>query len=698
VAIALSVGASRAAAAAQPQATVAIHLAADGVPAWELDAFRQALGEELAAGKRLKPVDGTTADLVLGGTLEPGRWRYEIRMIWPLAVAPLRGTIALDGGGRRGLRDSLGAALEPVLRAGGLLDQRDHPIVEEEPAALPAPAGGSAALAAVALALVAGGLLLPFGFAVLLGVKLGRLRSLRRTLVACAALGVAALALVAAPAVVADASWLILIGGGLAWGWFLAAVMPHVLPPLGGFGRVEYGDLLRLIGGWTLLAVQRAARMALLLAPIALVVWLAWALLDLPALVAFGVVAPVLGLLGRLWVRAWVDVLAARLDDDLIGETLGENEPWHKVVRGYFMGYARRAGWPDADHLLDGIRFVPGGGEDVHLYGGGLTHTRLIIGRQLLEYALAPYGRPHDYAAPRVSKLHWTEWNAGLVVPVEVGATLATKEQRQPRELAIAGDESEIVPLGEPPTLAGYVEPYKLDKRGAHRPWEDPLWLSWDPGEEHDGTDASDKDFLFGLLVWQLGRIQRHEDRGATLALATRRWLDGKPGLARVAGRVGGGLRVVFARQPAAIADAFAALNFARHHLIQYLAWQIWRRDDLLSARAFAPEMERDSRAILAALEAEKVREPRTAGATPRRRLVWVSGFVSERLRSRTARKWRRAVVAAVLVGALVGGGLAVKQAVDYHPTWVQRMDEQRARLQPSADEPQERQSDGKED
>ncbi|HTM20981.1 MAG TPA: hypothetical protein VL172_10750 [Kofleriaceae bacterium] len=679
------------AAAAESKATFTVDVVGDGVPAWEVDALRQALVAD-TAGPRLSAVDGAGADLILGGTIEPGRWRYQVRMTWPGAGPPLHGVIALDGIGRHGLREAVAGALEPVMRSGGLLDLRDHPVVEAEAARLPAPAGGAGALALAALALW---LLAPFAVALLLGVGVRSLRSLRRALACCGLLAVAAVVLLAAPQAVPPA-WVILVGGGLAWGWFAAVLLPHVLPPLHGFGSIEHGDLLRMLGSWVALALQRAARAALLLAPLALVTWAAWALLDLPAIVAVAVVAPIVGLLGRLWLHAWVEILAARLDAALVDGSGTEEDPWHGAVRGYLLGYLRRAGWTGDAHSLDGIRFLPGAGDAVHLYGGGLTHTRVILGRELLEYALAPYGRPHDYAAPRVSNLHWTEWNAGLVVPVEVGAILATREQRQPRQVAIAGDEQEYQPLGEPPTLVGTVEPYKLDKRAAHRPWEDPLWLDWDPGDEADGTDASDKDFLFGLLALQLGRIRRHEDRAATVALAARRALAARPRAERAARKLGAPGRVLLDRQPAVIADAYAALNFARHHLAQYLAWQVWRREDLLTARAHAPELERESRAILAALEAEKAREPRTAGATPRRRLIWLSGFLSERLRSRGARLWRRAVVAGVLVGGLVAAGLAVKQAVDYHPVWLERMKEQRARLQPADDERQ--QPDGKED
>jgi hypothetical protein len=46
------------------------------------------------------------------------------------------------------------------------------------------------------------------------------------------------------------------------------------------------------------------------------------------------------------------------------------------------------------------------------------------------------------------------------------------------------------------------------------------MWLDWDPVEEYDGTDAGDRDFLFGVIVHALGRAQRHEVGAAALAIA----------------------------------------------------------------------------------------------------------------------------------------------------------------------------------
>jgi hypothetical protein len=275
-----------------------------------------------------------------------------------------------------------------------------------------------------------------------------------------------------------------------------------------------------------------------------------------------------------------------------------------------------------------------------------------------MELALAPWGRPHDYAAPRVSTLHWSQWNAGLVMATEPGAVVATREQRQPREMTVEG-EHEREALGEPPTLAGIIEPRQLDPRTGYRPHDDPMWLDWDSGDAYDGTDAGDRDFLFGVLVHSLGRIQRHADRWSTLTLLARR--------ARLAWKLAP-LGRLLERAPAAVGDDHAALGGARHHLLQYLSWQLSRREDLLTARAYAPELEAASRRVLAALSEHSAGDPQL-----RRRLFRLGAHVRGAVEAPVVR-WRRYVFASALVLATAGAAFAIVNAVRYHPIYVERM------------------------
>ncbi|MEM9494226.1 MAG: hypothetical protein AAGC55_34085, partial [Myxococcota bacterium] len=278
------------------------------------------------------------------------------------------------------------------------------------------------------------------------------------------------------------------LASGLAWGWLAVVTIPAIFPSHSGLGRIEHGDLARVLSAWFFVSVQRLLGLAVIHVPLALILWLICRGLSISPTVAILIVAPVGALLFRFWLLAAVDVLSLWLDEQLIDGDPSGDDPWSEATRAYFMGYVRRVGWPADEHLLDNIHFLPGHGDEIITYGGGLTHSRVVIGSELLEFALVPCDRPHDYAEPRVSKLSWNEWNSGLVVPVALTAPIATPDERRPRNSDEYG-ETEHQPLGEPPTLIGILEPDALNERPTFRPHQDPTWLDWDPGEEHDGTD-----------------------------------------------------------------------------------------------------------------------------------------------------------------------------------------------------------------
>jgi hypothetical protein len=681
--------------------------AGDGVQPWRASALAHSVALDVSAYSRLDATTRPGADtskcsagnlpcvlaahrkagieIVMFGTVRDDQLEYRLYQTWS-EYEPMisRGRLVVSNTDEHQLRQGIRALLDPVLRAGGALA-----VKEQNTGKLP-PTSVAAVIDRTMLGPVLGGvallLALPFLIAGL-GLrgnggikKVTSMRTFHWTVALWVALALLTYGASSWAEEIARWRWGILIAGGIAWGRFVIAVGRSVFPSLGGLDRVEHADVFRLLRAWSLVSLQRLVRVSLFFAPFFFFFWVAYVDVGVPTFVALTVLAPLWGLLVVFWYDALVESLAAVLDQDLVRSDPTEDNEWHQAVHGYFMGYVRRAGWPADDKLLDDILFLPGNGDEIHLYGGGLTPSRVVIGHRLLEFALAPFERPHDYSPKREHKLLWSEWNSGLVVPLEIDATVATPEERRPRHPPVPG-ETEHAPLGQPPTLAGYIEPAALDRRHAHRPNEDPLWLDWDPTEEHDGTDPSDKDFLFGALVYNLGAIQRHDDRRSTVALATRRWLRAQPRFVeRVVNWIGAPFRLFFTRYPAILGDAFASLNFARHHLVQYLAWLHWRREDLLTARAFAPELEEGSTDILWELEEEnkKTGERKKGegiGATPRNRLAWMSHFFHDPVRSKTAIRLQRAVIATVAVAILIAFALGIKSAVDYHPTYVERMD-----------------------
>ena len=597
---------------------------------WRADAVGLALAHDLA-DDRLAAAGSGSADLVVTATVDEAALRYEVRATWPGAPAPVQGAIALPGS-RAAIAGQLRDQLHRLARTTSDGD------TERSDVAAQTPGVGTVALA-LALAVLA--LAVPFVVGARRGVNVRALPALRRAAIAVGSAGGAALVATQLPV-----PWL--LAGGLAWGTWAAVTLPIALPPVAGFGRIEQSQLARVLGAWLAAAGPRTLAVVLAYAPVAIGAYFACVLAGLAPTLALALGVPLALLAARLWVRCAAAVAAAVLDARLIDRTV-DVDAWHAAARAYVVGYLRRAGLPVDVDLLARVQIVPATCDQVVAYGGGLAPSRIAVPRKMLELALAPAGRPHDYAAPRVSTLHWTQWNAGLVVPTETGAVIATREQRQPRALPDEGEHERQL-FGEPPTLAGTIEPSDLDARKTYRPHEDRIWLDWDPGEEYDGTDPGDRDFLFGAIMHALCDVQRHDDRLATFVLLAKK----KP-------------------RASALSDDHAALAGARHHLVQYLGWLLWQREDTLTARAFAPELEAATHAVAAhsATTGSMTRGAGTLGgaAAGDPRLVHRIARLAEPDR---APRWRRYAVAGALAGAVALAAVAVVGALRYHAVYVQ--------------------------
>jgi hypothetical protein len=570
---------------AAPARSIALDVQPTG---WRAEALATALKADLVDDRlTLAKAD---PDLRVELVIEDAQVRYHIAALWPGAPPPRVGRIAF-GGSRAAFAAKLRDELHGLARV--TIDERVAPAV-------------------IPPVLVNVGI----GCAVAVVVMLAPFFVRRRR-----PIGVLAIAGACAIVIAASLSSTLWLGlGGLAWGTFVVTTMPIVFPPIIGFGRIEQGELGRVLAAWVAAVGRRAVLVSLLYVPVAVVAW--W----------FGdlVIVALALLVVRMTVRGVIAVVAIELDTRLIDHTA--NAGWAAATRAYVAGYVQRSRLDVDRDLLSRVQLVPGTGDEVVAYGGGLAASRIVIPLRMLELALAPWGRPHDYAAPRVSTLHWTEWNAGLLMPTEIDDDrVPTAAQREPKPFTAEGEADREV-LGEPPTLAGTVEPAALDPQStAYRPHDDPMWLEWDSGDDDDGTDAGDRDFLFGAIMYALAAIQRHDDRLATFALA---W----PRLRR--------------REPA-IGDYHTALAGARHHLVQYLGFRKWQREDLLTARAFAPELEAATRRVVTVAAGSDARIARLADPEH------VTAF-------------RRFALATAIVACVAALGIGVVSAVRYHASFVE--------------------------
>ena len=720
VALALLVPAVREARSAQDAAppaaaTVVVDLLAEpGTRPWLADAFEQGVVRELSGFERLSTVakedfaardcgvdrrcrlrvyQQSHIDIVFFGAVTDSEIRYELYQTWtPARLAT--GTITIGRAQSAiGLKHETRDAFHAVLKHGGLLDQRPHTYADRtltdpgtDPGAPPGATVEPDRTGAVGWAI--GGLVLllvPFGLLVARGSSIRRvaaLRSARWTAMVLAALAIAGtvvqgLALGPFDELVAAWPWAFAGAGGLAWGALATTAARRILPPLDGLARVAPYDVRRIVGTWCLVAAQRLVVLAVVVAGLVVLTERIGAQLAIASPWRELLILPAIWWLARLWLASWIECLAIVLDDRLVDGAASPANPWPREIADYLLGYVRRTGWDVDRELLSRIVLLPGHDVDgIATYGGGATHARIVIDKALLELAMGaledadPEERPDDKPA------QWPDWTAATVVPAagdhpRRAATAAVYYSqghgRKPRPA------SRVVvrkPLGQAATLLGYViaspgelvplisdNPQDLavvrELLSEHYPWNAP-----DPDDEFDPTDPTDKDLLFGALVRELGVIQRGDCRWQTLTLA----------LGRRVARLG-------SRGHARLADAYAALNFARDHLVQYLYYRWSGATDLLTARARPERLHETSTQIVARLH-----QPPTTPPGPRsirRRLTWLSSFFAAPIIDRRDRWTRRLVAAGVIAAVLAFAGAVVHRAIDYHAIYAARIEAQ---------------------
>jgi hypothetical protein len=620
--------------------------ATGGAEVWRASALELALGEALLEHPRLEGVaaDGDRlAGFAVRGVLSPERLDLEVSID---GVVRERGSIDVNGAGLVEVRRRVNDVIAPLLRVDTAIPAPPAPPTRRDPSAL-------------AIAILAALFALPVGLGLwALGRKALRLRG--------AAVCAGGFAISSAVMVAPLAGWQVGIAGGAAWCGFAIAAGRMIAPPLVGCSNVEPANVFRLIRVQLSLVARRAVAFALCAAPLVALAWIGWELTGLDRYTALALFAPLFGLALIGWLGAVAEVCAALCDRDVRGPVSAGN-PWHRAARGYLGGTLRRLGI-DLEIPRD-LLIVPIEGHGVELWGGGLGHGRIGVGVGLLEFALAPIHRPHDYAEPREERLHWSEWNTGLVMPGSgrkrgvLLAKLRAIDRRNSGVFETDYDQAEILQLGQPRTLAGFVEPSALDAKLDFRPAEDPTWLDWDPDDEQedDGIDPNDRDFLAAALAREVINLRRGLGGWRSVARVARRW--------RIARILGWPARAFLAAGEARVADACVALHDLGHPFVQHLSRSLLDADQRLTAHGSAPVLARRTRQIAAEV-LETRPEPGTSAA--RERLLWLASLWSPVEGSRRARWIRRGVVAAFAVGTLAAAGAAVIRAIEYHPTYVE--------------------------
>jgi hypothetical protein len=643
--------------------------------------------------------------VVLGGLEGPDLLKYHVYETWTGARA-FDGALRLSGATTPALKRQIGELIRPIVQRGGLLDQRPVSPPRDKLVAPAAPsrlhfAGAKAALLLLfgtSLALVSTPVLLVFAL-----VGLGELRrratpaswkwsallaAILSTGTLCAALLDVSPRLVDA---VSHGSLLAPLAPGVAgvlWGVFAVVIGAWVLAPIHGLERIRHDALWPLLRSWMALTVLRAAVLLVLHAPLFVLVVRAFAQMGLSESATWAWL-PAAGLFTQFVLLSLVDNLSVYLDVKLVSGPPTPRNPWHGTLKRYFRGYLQRGVIGVDERLVERTLFLPSSRADVVCYGGGFARPRIAVGQKPLEAALGELPDEEEFPDRTANP---EELPVGLLVPSTTPDAALARAESLRRWLTLSPPRRRAhVPrwIGENATLLGWVLPQPAEKGiPLISDTEEDFGVVKRLLSEHygafagalddevDDTDPTQKDFLFGALLHQMGIVARHDVLFATMGLfvevasASSGWLSA---LVRMPVTL---YESLLSAPAARVADAYAALNGALHPLIQYLCFARGADAELLTARANAPRLMQTSREMVARLD----RTARGAGdrsvlrATTRDRAEWLARVFYEPLSPPRVR-WVR-VAGGVALAAALGALLVrnVSDAIAYHATYASRM------------------------
>jgi hypothetical protein len=631
------------------------------------------------------------AKLVVTGELDGHKLKYAVYDALTETKAA-GGSLEVHRTSSATLKRKIGDIVRPIVQRGGLLDLRrsigersSAPLLDRTPALLP--------YVIVLLILI---VLSPILLTALISGSEVFLRHQRPVSWSWAGVLVGSLAILAIGAFAVPRPFAEGVGpiaAGMLWGAFLVINLGWVLAPIHGLSRVRHDALRPLLESWIELALLRAS-LLLAYVPLLMLARMLASAMMLPDRITYALIFPAAGLIADFWLLAVVEALAIWLDGKRVHGIATERNPWHGTIKRYFMGYVRRNGVELDRELLDRVLFLPSLSRGVVSYGGGFARPRILIGDAVREAALGelpeeteapdrtvnPEELPFGLLAPQRSEDR--DWLArgGPVDALRRQLTLAPPRGRGPIPRLI-GESATLLGWVLPqtknesvPLIANTTEDFDVVKRLLTKHYA--AFATNIDDEDIDDTDPTQKDLLFGALLREIGTFRRGDAILGTLRMSLELASVRASFVGRALIRGSCALYDRLLSGPAAmVADAYVALNHGFHHLIQYIDFERGGAVPL-TARADLPQLMRTSKEILERLgktpRADEDR--RVLGATTKNRLVWLSRFFYKPLALRAPRRLRIAVVAAMTLVAGIFILQAVQEAIDYHPTYVERI------------------------
>jgi len=319
------------------------------------------------------------------------------------------------------------------------------------------------------------------------------------------------------------------------------------------------------------------------------------------------------------------------------------------------MGYYKRLGLTIPMGVLNSIVFVPGKTRDILTYGGLFSQARIVVPKNLVVFAL---GQP-SFVTVDDDSLIPLDANEplGRILPASLSKSYKSKgtEKKISKQLKKSkfslttyqtlseSSDSTSVPMEMSAGVWGQIRPNPGDSVGLVSNNLQDLQivkellqehhihfakLQFD--EEYDDTDPNSLDFMFGLLLREVGKVHRRESLLFTFFLSLSRYsrkLKGK--LRDWTQKITEYYDANLSKPYHFIADSYVCLNQGRHHLTQLIYMQLTGDTSHLTKRSSYENLFSTSELMFN--EIEKIqpshKDEDRFRATYLNRSIWISDF-----------------------------------------------------------------------
>jgi hypothetical protein len=442
------------------------------------------------------------------------------------------------------------------------------------------------------------------------------------------------------------------IMGGSLWGILILVNFRFVIPHLTGIESIKSRTLFSYFKSWNIISYLKLTALTLIYGAICLVLWWFAKNFGLGFKQNLYLFIPLCSLYLFFWTAIMLECLSLDIDERYCAKPY-KNHAWHIALKKYFIGYLKRHSISIDKGLIDRIDFTIGDHklDQVFSYGSYLFRPRIILSEDLVKKALGQ--RPYQQFENLDPVLK--DSPSGQLKPFRKNKNIAVKRKGfiqkwlfalrstpyPDREVQLEKKElnhkNQLGEFENSREMIGVVTPILSNVQKGSIPLiaddKEDLNIVNELLSEHKGpktinpedieiddTDPRDCDFLFGVILREVGTILRNDHILSTLSKCYVLFPSkSKPSKKR---------SIPFIKKHySRIQDSFTVFNQGAEHLMQYYYFLYTNKNDHLTRRG--NRKERNLIHIETINQLAKIKERVDVGQLLfiKKKMLWLSRF-----------------------------------------------------------------------